>query len=111
LIDHWDLSDNRVVNGKTRPIRETEVRMLHFLTYLCKALDEAAGITGRPSIADLVDQYNTPSVQSILPAATTQRSRVRRADELNWRYAVGVMKKMRTDGQQGDEEDHGGIEE
>ena len=97
LLDHWDLSENRVVNGKTRPIRETEVRMLYFLTYLCKELDEAAGVSGRPSIADLVQHYNSQPVQTILPAPTTQRSRVRRADELNWRYAAGVMKRRRTE--------------
>ena len=81
--------------------------MLHFLSYLCKELDEAAGVSGRPSIADLVKNYNSQSVQTILPAPTTQRSRVRRADELNWRYAAGVMKRRRTENndEDGDEEE------
>jgi hypothetical protein len=65
---------------------------LRFITYLCQELDSAEGISlPVPSLGDLVQLYNTPQVQAILPTTTTESSRVRRADERHGRSAVDVM--------------------
>lgn len=95
LLDHWDLSDSRVVNGRLRPIREIEVRYLGFLKILCEELDRAAGISRRqvPTYGDLVAHYNSEALQAVLPETTTETNRIRRADELNWRSAVEAMKE------------------
>jgi hypothetical protein len=105
LLDHWDLSDNHMVRGKSRPIREAEVRYLNFMSFLCRELDSAANVTGRPSLGDIVQYYNSAAVQAILPTTNTQASRVRRADELNWRHAVDVMKEQKRRRTQQNEED------
>ena len=100
FIDVWDLTDKRTVNGKLRPIRETEVRYLNYMKTLCNELDSAAAINRRniPSLGDFVRLYNTDPVQAILPGTMTESGgRVRRADELNWRHAVETMKKRRTE--------------
>ena len=94
FIEKLDLTDTQMVNGKARPVRGTEVRHLNSLKYLCGELDRVTGInrTNVPSLGEIVQLYNTPAVQDIIPQTLTERSRVRRADELNWRYAVDVMK-------------------
>jgi hypothetical protein len=66
------------------------------MKYLCGELDAAAGIVRGQnvrSLSDLVQLYNSVGLQAILPSTTTDLSRVRRADELNWRHAAEVMKK------------------
>lgn len=100
LLEHWDLSDNRVVNGKTSPIRETESRYLGFMKNLCEELDRAGRRS--PAYSELVTLYNSSAVHVPLPATTTElnQNRARHANELNWRYSVEVMKdekKRRTD--------------
>jgi hypothetical protein len=48
-----------------------------------------------PSHSDLVVLYNSEAVQNILPPSTTENSRLRRAEELNWKHAVTVMKRAK----------------
>ena len=91
-----DLTDNVNVRGKSRPIRETEVRCLRDLVWLCSRLDTAAGVPSKhPTQAELVSLYHTPAVQLVLPPSTTNASRVRRVGEINWRRGVEELKKAR----------------
>lgn len=83
FVDQLDLTDTRVVGCRARPIRETEVRNLNHIEFLCKILDNAANIQQEkrtPSLGDLVSLFNSDAVQAILAPTLTDNNRVRRAD-------------------------------
>jgi len=96
LVDSLDICDSAPDRkGKLRPIRESAIRTFWSLKYLCTTLDTAAGIRrgSSPSIAALTEAYNTDDVKACIPSANTLRNRERRANELNWQYAVLVMRE------------------
>jgi hypothetical protein len=93
-IKHYDLSGNHTEGRRKRPDRPAEVRAFHNLCFVCKRLNEAAGIgpSENPSLGELVALYSSEPLKAILPQKETQRKRLRREDELNWGYACKVMK-------------------
>jgi len=97
VLEQVDVTDNHIVNGKSRPIRASEARYLQHLKWLCMELNKAANIMPRntPSCSELVLLYNSEAVQNILPPSTTENSHLRRAEELNRKHAVTVMKRAK----------------
>ena len=96
LIDQLDICDSAPDRkGKLRPKRDTEVRTYWNLKYLCNALDEAGAIRRgtSPSISELTTLYNSEEVNRRIPSNSTALNRERRTNELNWDYAVVVMRE------------------
>ena len=92
-MDICDSAPDR--KGKLRPKRDTEVRTFWNLKYLCNALDEAGAIRRgtSPSISELTTLYNSEEVNRRIPSNSTTLIRERRTNELNWDYAVVVMRE------------------
>jgi hypothetical protein len=96
LVNKFDISDNKIENGRQRPIRDTEVKKWSNLRFVCTELDKAAGITVQsPSMEELVALYSSERLRSTLPSETTATQRKRRADELSWRHACDIMRQAK----------------
>jgi len=97
ILQPLDVSDCvRDRKGHPRPIRETEIKRLKSLQFLCKLLDEAASFNpgDKPTITQITEAYASNSVESVLPSNRTSTNRVRRGDEINWFWAVSLLKEQ-----------------
>lgn len=97
-VEPIDVCDVQMVNGRKRPKRDTEIKKLGHMRYLCRALDEAIGrrVVNRASRIELITHYSSSdALRDVLPSQETPCNRVRRAEELNWMYASKVMRKQK----------------
>jgi hypothetical protein len=97
-VEQIDICDSKMENGRKRPIRDTEVKKLNHMRFLCQSLDAAIGqrVANRASKRELVSLYHTSdALKQVLPSNETPCQRVRRAEELDWMYASKVMRKQK----------------
>lgn len=97
-IEQIDICDVKMVEGRKRPARGTEVKKLHHMRFLCRSLDEAVGhrVVNKASKRELISLYFTSeALKQVLPSPVTPCNHVRRAEELNWMYASKVMRKQK----------------